>query len=355
MNIYYYFAYNMKYTLILTITLFIPIWPSFSQGMMDGDSDFPILKGPYLGQKPPGIIPEIFAPGIVSTEMHEHSIPSFSPDGNQLLWYSQFLDDGGFPGKVIESSIVEGKWTEPEFFDAITFKSSSAAFFSPDGNRIYFTSKGNDEDKSIGGYDIWHIEKSENSWGLPKNLGSPINGLNHDFGGTLSKDLTLYFSSEIDPETNLYGIYRSELIDGKYQTPELLPANINTKHVDWTPFIAPDESYLLFSSNRPNGNGGESGDIYVSYKNPDNTWTDPVNLGPTINWPDSQERYPYVSPDGKFLFYASNKFDKEITSDNVQSLKFYREKMTKPGNSWNDIYWVSSQIIEDLKPQELKR
>jgi Tol biopolymer transport system component len=315
--------------------------------------DFPILKGPYLGQKPPGLTPEIFAPGIVSTEMHEHSVPSFSPDGNQILWSSQFRDDGGFPTKVIGSNNKNGIWTEPDFFGAIPFENSSSAFFAPDGKRIYFTStsEGSDKEKSFGRYDIWYIENSKNGWTSPKNLGLPVNSPNLETYATLTNDMTLYFMGEIDPEKYLYGIYRSEFTDGKYQTPELLPENINTEYLDWTPFIAPDESYLLFSSDRPNSYG--NGDLYISYKNPDNTWTDPVNLGPTIN-DDSQERFPYVSPDGKYLFYVSNKFGKELTSDSSHSLKDYMEIMNKHGNGFNDIYWVDAKIIVDLKPEELK-
>lgn len=46
--------------------------------------DFPVLRGPYLGQKPPGLIPEIFAEGVMTTEFHEHSSPAFSPDGKEV-------------------------------------------------------------------------------------------------------------------------------------------------------------------------------------------------------------------------------------------------------------------------------
>jgi len=339
----------MKAILILSISISLSL--VFGQLKGQDNSEFPVLKGAYLGQKPPGRIPEIFAPGIVSTELHEHSIPSFSPDGKQLLWYSQFLDDGGFPSKVIGIKNIDGVWTVPDFFAPISFVNSSSAFFSPDGKRIYFTSKGDNKEKSYGGHDIWYIEKTGTGWTSPENMGLPVNGSAIETYATFTNNKTIYFMREIDPETHKYGIYRSELIDGKYQTPELLPESINTEYLDWTPFIDPDESYLLFSSHRPTGNGDGNGDLYISYKNSDNTWTDPVNLGPTINDPQSQERFPYVSPDGKYLFFASNKLDKELKGKSLQSLKYYKEKMTNPGNSWNDIYWVSTKIIEDLRPK----
>ncbi len=315
-------------------------------------SDFPTLKGPYLGQKPPGTIPKIFAPGIVSTALHEHSFPSFSPDGDQVLWSSQFRNDGGFPKakKVIEANRKYGTWTEPDFFSAVTLNNHSEAFFTPDGKRIYFSSgsEGTDGERGLGGFDLWYIEKSETGWTAPRNMGSPVNGPNHEFSATLTNDMTLYFSGEIDPETYLYGIYRSVLVDGKYQTPELLPANINTEYLDWTPFIAPDESYLLFSSHRDE-NG--SGDLYITFKI-DSTWTDPENLGPGINGPESQERYPYVSPDGKYLFFVSNRLDPKISSDSIYSLKYYTERMNKHGNGFNDIYWVDAGFLKDLRRED---
>ena len=314
--------------------------------------DFPIMKGPYLGQKPPGVIPEIFAPGIISTEMHEHSVPSFSPDGTQILWTSQFLDNFGFPGKVISTNSINGVWTEPDFFAGIKLANSSSAFFSTDGQRVYFTSEweGNGEEISRGGRDIWYVDKTETSWSDPKNLGIP-NSPTLETSATLTNDKTIYFQGEINPETNFYGIYRSEFIEGKYEEPELLPSNINTEYLDWTPFIAPDESYLLFSSHRPDGYG--NGDIYVSFRN-DGTWTDPKILGPEINGSETQERFPYVSPDGKYLFFISNKLDTEVKSAAKNNLNFYKEKMTKHSNSWNDIYWVDAKIIEDLKREELE-
>ena len=79
--------------------------------------------------------------------------------------------------------------------------------------------------------------------------------------------------------TTIYGIYRAELINGEYAKPELLPRSINLPpFLNWAPFIAPDESYLLFSSNRT-GSLDEYGDLYISRRQADGSWTDPVSSG----------------------------------------------------------------------------
>jgi len=89
------------------------------------------------------------------------------------------------------------------------------------------------------------------------------------------------------------------------------------------PFIAPDESYLLFSSYRLNNQQ----DIFISFRLSDGTWTEAYNLGETINL-DRGERFPAVSPDGKYLF-----FTRWVSPDN------------------EDVMWVSANIIDDIKKE----
>jgi len=99
------------------------------------------------------------------------------------------------------------------------------------------------------------------------------------------------------------GIYRAEFINGEYARPELLPRSINLPpFLNWAPFIAPDESYVLFSSNRA-GSLDDAGDLYISRRLADGGWTDPVSLGEPVNSRE-QEWFPRLSPDGKYLFFT---------------------------------------------------
>jgi Tol biopolymer transport system component len=94
--------------------------------------------------------------------------------------------------------------------------------------------------------------------------------------------------------------------------------------LNWTPYVDPDDSYIIFSSNRE-GEFGE-GDLYISFHNKSSgTWSEPVNMGGNINT-RAQERFPSVSPDGKYLFFT------RWTPDHNQ-----------------DVYWVSAGIIEKLR------
>ena len=101
---------------------------------------------------------------------------------------------------------------------------------------------------------------------------------------------------------------------------------INTEHDEYDLFIAPDESYLIFSSDRPGGFGNV--DLYISYKKGDGTWTEPKNMGRNIN--SGGAVFPSVTDDGRFLFFQSR----------------------RGGNG--DIYWVDAKIIEELKPDKFE-
>ena len=100
---------------------------------------------------------------------------------------------------------------------------------------------------------------------------------------------------------NNVDLYYSRYRSNKWQTPRLLNIN-NSKSWDSTPFLSIDGKTLYFSSNRSNGYGGT--DIYKANLNKRGRWVNLQNLGPEINTPGN-EMYPYVSEDGK-LYFASD-------------------------------------------------
>jgi hypothetical protein len=285
--------------------------------------EFPVLKGDYLGQTPPGDIPVVFAPEIVSSNDSEHSSPAFSPDGNEIFWWVIKLpshNDEKYVFKGMTMQRVQDKWTAP---DETAY--CGVPFFSQDGKRLYF---GYSEPLPVGKAEgPYYIEKQGNNWSEVKTLGLIARYPELKFANdpTLTRNGTLYFLGYAEGPKNNYGIYRSELINGEYRKPELLPRSINLPtFLNWTPFIAPDESYLLFSSNR-SGSLDDYGDLYISFRIADGNWTEPVNLGDQVNtsW---QETTPMLSPDSKYLFFTR-----------------------ETPNHGKDVFWVSANIIDKLR------
>src|SRR5215218_5680751 len=92
----------------------------------------------YLGQNPPGLVAELFAPGIISTNLSEHSAPAFSPDGSVVLWT---VMDKNYRGSLFEMTYQNGSWSKPSrpsFAD--TTADDFYASFSIDGKMLFFSS-----------------------------------------------------------------------------------------------------------------------------------------------------------------------------------------------------------------------
>jgi Tol biopolymer transport system component len=287
--------------------------------------EVPVLKGPYLGQPPPGETPQIFAPGIVSTDGNQvNSV--FTPDGKEF-YFSAFEPGSGYTIMVMNET--DAGWSPPRVAPFSGEYSEVDMFITHDGGRFFFISKRPREKGSprAKGYQIWVMEREGAVWSAPVHLGAVVNSGSRQLYPTASRDGTLYFNSD----RGGYGrgdFFRSRLVGGRYAGPENLGEAINTEYDETDLLIAPDESYVVFTSvGRPDGFG--SGDLYVSFRANDGAWTQAVNMGEAINT-ESSEFCPMLSPDGGYFFFTSG----------------------RRGN--DDIYWVDAAIIERYRPPSME-
>lgn len=254
-----------------------------------------IPDGPYFGQELPGLIPEVFAPGIISVEGSRERSLALSPNGDELF----FTRGSGWPySRIMHMKKFDGEWSMPEtaFFAQNAW--ATEATFSPDGRHLYFsTSRGKSD---IRYYNLWRITKEPNGWSEPESLFDIGGNTIMEFHPTVTRDGTLYFCYWDYPRQT-GDIYVSRLINGQYTDPVIVGYPISTQYSDVNPFVDPNERYLLFASNRPGGHGGA--DIYVSFKNDDETWSFPRNLGPAVNTPYGDD-VGDISPDGRYWFYT---------------------------------------------------
>lgn len=290
------------------------------------EDDWPVLKGPYLGQKPPGMTPEIFAYGIISTKNLDAASGAFTKDGKMFIFKRRRPSEEYLT--VYLTELKNGLWTKPS---PAPFNSNYADWdynFAPDGSTFYFTSKRpvrNGDKPSRYGH-IWVTQFTNSGWTAPHILEYPINNPNsHSINPTLTKDGTIYFFSNRKGGFGKSDIYHSRLENEEYKVVKNLGSPVNSEFSDYDSFIAPDESYLIFSSDRPGGYG-KYNDIYITFRKKDGTWTEPKNLG--YDFRDSGINC--VTLDNKYLFFTCDRSGK------------------------NDIYWVDAKIIEEFKPKELK-
>ena len=259
-----------------------------------------VLEGPYLGQEPPGLIPEVFAPGIVSTE-HRDLSAFFAP--HMKAFYFTRKDNNSKNWSLISFQLEDNLWRQ-----AAAVPRVGRPFISPDGKTMHLGKK--------------YRERNPAGWSKIKSLGSPyedirIMRLTSSLKGT-------YVFDEGTRDGN--GILRySRLTYGKREQPRPLGKVINTGKWNAHPFIAPDESYIMWDGERDNGFGGN--DIYISFRQQDGSWGNAINLGDKVNT-DGEESGAYVTPDGKYLFFNS---------------------YNSQGNG--DIYWVDARMIETLRPK----
>ena len=305
---------------------------------LSANDDWPILKGPYLGQEPPGMTPEIFAPGIISTGFTEQFV-YFTPAGDEVYWLLR-----GAPHTVILfTRIVNNKWTKPR---VAPFSGRYFAKFclSPDGNQIIFDSNQPLDGKGppLKTFHVWRVKRTETGWGKPELIEHLVDAA----APSIAESGNLYFY--LDQKDKL-DIYMSEFKNGVYGPMVNLGDHINSKHPEVDPFIAPDESYLIFCSAKPGAFG-----LYISFKKGDGHWTQATYMGKEINMGEGGSCCPSVSPDGKYLFFTNRK---EIHKPYSETPITYEEKwnaLNSPGNGSIDIYWVDADVIEDFKPEALK-
>ena len=280
---------------------------------------------------------ELYLPGVVNTGLFEMN-SSFSKSGD--VFYYSIADPFQNFNAIVSVKKIDNKWENPEIVNFSGQYSDFDPFISYGGDRMYFCSRRplHKNDKS-GDANIWFVEKEEGEWGNPVALDSIINSDYDEYYVSVSQLGTVFFSSTRPNGVGMWDIYYSD-------SRRIMNAGerINSIYREWDPFIAPDESYIIFTSDRPDGFGG--GDLYISFKNIDGEWNIPVNLGEEVNTSD-YEYCPYISSDGKYLYFSrfgGSSFP--YKSDIKRSYTDLKMRLNSTDNGLGSIYRIK---LSDLK------
>jgi hypothetical protein len=307
--------------------------------------EFPVLEGPYLGQVPPGMTAEIFAPDIVSTE-HGEFCSVFSPDGNEFYWS---LSGAPYPS-IVAMYQIDGRWMEPEIPSFSGKYPDLDMGFTPDGKRLFFCSMRplDENGPPTDNTDFWFVEREGTGWSEAKHLEGPVNSNAQEYYPIFAQNGTLYFCSIRPGGYGAGDIYSARFENGAYLDPENLGPPINTENFEGDLFIAADESYIIVTCyGRPDSLG--SGDLYIGFRQEDGAWSPLKNMGDAINSP-ANEHCPILSPDGKYLLFSSGRSRHPNYSEEPITLDQKLAMMNSWGNGRNeDIYWIDSRIIDSLR------
>ncbi|WP_461629555.1 TolB family protein [Labilibaculum euxinus] len=252
---------------------------------------------------PPDTIPKIFAKELISiADRYEYGL-AISPDYNEIFFTATKPGDG----LMLTRKLDDDSWSTPKTANLRGNNSNEQeAFYTPDGQKLYFASNVNDTMR------LWVSLKENSEWSLPILLDSPVNNT-RVFWATFTNNNTMYYSN-----LSNFKIYKSKLENNQYKVTENagIPFGMH-------PSVSKDESFILFNFR---------GDIYVAFKNNENVWGKPRKLEGLINTTEFSETCPSLSPDEKFVFFSR-----------------YNDL-----NKKSDIYWISSIIIEKTRKKFIK-
>jgi len=263
--------------------------------------EFPVLKGPYLGQKPPGMTPEVFAPDVVSKNDFIAMGCTWTPDGKEFYFARSETSDLSSNWSIWSTRRKDGVWSKPQMVAFSGVYRDLVPFITPDGKYMIFYRMSSQKNETRQG--SWIVERKGEAWSEPRFFVDAYCLTTEDFR-------TFYFTTERSEETSK-DLSQMIFDNGVFSEPMKLEGELNSKEWEAHGSISHDGSFMLFDRIKS---------TFVSFRKDDGTWSRGYDLGGKFH-------IPSVSPDGKYLFFESN----------------------------GDIYWVDAKLIEELKPDDLKQ
>lgn len=288
----------------------------------------------------------IFAPSVISTGDDDAHV-TFAPDGRHVYFLKNRPDFTHWTIAVVEWE--GGGWGRPRVAPFSGRWAEGDISFAPDGASAYFVSmrpvgEGADARADT---DIWRLRRGRDGWGQPEHV-EELSSDGFEWYPNMTADGWLYFGSERAlgnlGKTGTSDLWRARIEPGgRFRTPENLGPILNTAGQDIEPWISADGSLLIFASNgRPDTRGAY--DIYVSQRC-GASWSTPRSLGPEVNSP-AWDFGPRLSPDGRFLFFTSNRAGAEPVPGRARGFDELVASLRSPGNGLRDVYRIEASALD---------
>jgi outer membrane protein OmpA-like peptidoglycan-associated protein len=280
----------------------------------------------------------VFAPKNLGTAVNSAALeywPYISIDGSELVFTRRV---NGQNEDFYISKKVNGEWTPASAAGGTinSPQSEAAQTLSADGQWMIYSANGRKD--SYGNYDLYMAQLTPNGWEDTYHFGGRINTDQWESQPSLSPDgKDLYFSSRRPGGYGGIDIYVCRLQpNGYFSAPENLGPAVNTAGDDQCPFIHADNQTLYFTSNHWPGYGDD--DLFFVRKQPDGSWSQPINLGYPINTVD-KEGTLFIAADGKTAYYASDRTD---TQGGLDLYSFELREDIRPART----LWVKGKVFD---------
>jgi hypothetical protein len=279
-------------------------------------------SGDFFGQEPPGDTLKPFCPELFSIQgeyrFHLHTSLYFTSDGTEVYFTNQKVPvKAGYDQTILFMKKQNGRWSKPQSVAFSGEYSDQIFFLSPDGNRIYFTSTRplNGKGDALDSRNGWIAQRTESGWSEPLNIASPMD-LKNDDGA-------LFVSANWPGGKGLSDVYMLNFANENYGMPENLGAPINSEWDEYACCVPKELNFLIFYRFHPNDRDIRG--LYLSFQEQRESWTKPVSLSGLLELRDGfsatfspDEKYLFILNRGDGMYWIETQTAVQLVSDHVR-------------------------------------
>lgn len=282
-----------------------------------------------------GSSPQIFSPGVISGPANDLS-PAFTPDGKTVF----FTRANSSQSTIMVSHMTGARWSTPEIAPFSGEWRDLEPTMAPDGSYLIFVSNRpmsrseepldafyNGAVQPAAGGNLWRVDHSPHGWGTPHRLPDVVNSNTSIYSPSIAADGSIYFMQPTGAKTRFH-LFRAQSSNGAFATPIALPLSASDDVGDFDPAVAPDESFIVFSSARMPDKGTS---LFIAFRR-NGSWSAPVYMGDTVSIPHANSIEARLGADHRTLYFSSTHVEPAASHQTRAESEKGLERMTQ----WND-------------------
>lgn len=274
-------------------------------------------------------------PHWINSDLNNRDL-TLAPDGRMMM--STIMSPANQFAAIVVSTKRRKHWSKPKIAPFSGIFSDIEPMFTPDGSRLWFASKRPKPDRDGDDWDLWYVDRNGDRWSEPVNPGAPINTPGNEFYPSVASNGNVYFTAERESGQGREDIFRAVWDGQNFSAVDSVGAGVNTAGFEFNAFVSPDETYLIFSSQRGREDEIGGGDLYISYR-AEGEFGQATILPQMVN-STALDYCPFVH-DG-VLYFSSRRFADAAPFESFRALE---QALRDEGNGLGDIYSVSFDLL----------